>query len=262
MGDFEAGQAGMEMHARARTLESFTQGGNDSGEFVRADVRMGLDEDVRVRAEVHEVAEGGPQVTAFVAARVQFAVAVGPRAAFAEAVVRIGVDLVFARDADQIPPALPHRGTAIHQDGSDAVPHKGQRSEEAGGAHAHHENFRCAVRDGRQFRERKRVGGQREVHRHRLDGQDGAHRAAPGIEGAPDDPVRPHWPAERFGHRPLDRRGVNRVPRRQPDFEAAHRPGFFLCHGAKIAAGLAAVPLRPPCRTPFRTTRSGSTGET
>ncbi len=73
-----------------------------TGQFVGADMRVRLGEDIGFGAVFHQQAQGFAQVATFGRASVQFAVGVGACAAFAEAVIGVRIYLAELLDSAQV----------------------------------------------------------------------------------------------------------------------------------------------------------------
>ena len=109
---------------------------HDDGEFVRADVRMGVDEDVLGRAELHELVQHLPQVAPLGRPRVQLAVGKGTRAPLAVAIVRIRIHNAVARKLGHVELALMHVLAALQHHRLQAERQQLERREHAGRAGA------------------------------------------------------------------------------------------------------------------------------
>ena len=97
-----------EVHLTTRCDDRLAHRGDDEWQFVGTDMRMRVHLDVRRRTEMHQRAQDRCDITAFVAPRVQFAVTVGARTTFAEAVVAVAIHYMLAVDDGKITPARPH----------------------------------------------------------------------------------------------------------------------------------------------------------
>ena len=114
--------AGAEVVFAAVVHDALTDVLHDQRQAVAADVRMGVHQNRRIGAEGHQLVQHFADVAPFVGARKEFAVREGTGAAFAEAVVRIGVDAAGRREGGDISFAgvdihtalQNHRFTALH----------------------------------------------------------------------------------------------------------------------------------------------------
>ena len=137
------GHACAEVNLAAELEDAPAHGAHHARQPVRADVGLGVDEDVTRRAEAHERAQHMRDARVL-RARVQLAVGERARAAFAELHVRFGLEGALpglpvgghvARAGIDVLPALEH-------DGPCAVLCQRERGKEPGGAHAHHDRAR------------------------------------------------------------------------------------------------------------------------
>ncbi len=90
--DREIGHVGIKMHHAAERFDGLPQTADNAGEFIGANVGMGIDEDVRMGTVLDQPAEDFVDVASLVRAGVKLAVRVGAGAAFAKAVVGMGID--------------------------------------------------------------------------------------------------------------------------------------------------------------------------
>ena len=131
-------------------------------------------------------------IAALLAAGIELAVGVGTRAAFAEAVVRLGIHGLRAADLGQVFLALAHVLAALHHHGAQAQLDEAQGGEEASGAGPHDDDLRAAFHVGivrvlvfvvaGHFID---VGPHGEVHEDRpLAGIDAPLQDAGGVEGS------------------------------------------------------------------------------
>ena len=138
--DDEVRDAGVEMIFPAGCLNGMPHVGDDAAEAVGAYMRVSLKHYVGVGTMVDEGAQHGADVAALGGTRVELAVAVGARAAFAEAPVAVGVDDLLARQPCDVVFALLHGLAALHDDGLHAQLQAAQGGEEARRAGADNED--------------------------------------------------------------------------------------------------------------------------
>ncbi len=117
VGDQEVVHACAESHFAARRFNGLAHSGDDLGELVGADVRMGVHEDVRRGTERGEGLQHRRHIAALVAAGIELTVAVGARAAFTEAVIAVGVHHVIAVDGGEVAAPCADVLAALQNDG-------------------------------------------------------------------------------------------------------------------------------------------------
>ena len=148
--------------------------------------------EVEARAVLAEDVEYLVHIAALLAAGVELAVGVGSRAAFAEAVVRLGVHGLCAADLGQVFLALAHVLAALHHHGAQAQLDEAQGGKEAAGTGTHDDDLRASFHVGvvrmlvfvvlGHFVD---VGPHGEVHEDRpLAGVDAPLQDAGGVEGS------------------------------------------------------------------------------
>ena len=164
--------------------ERRADGFDDAGQLVCADMRMGIDEDGLGGAMGHQDAEGRLHIAAFLRTGVQLAVAVSACTAFAEAVVAVRVDAVFAVDGDQIPSPLPHHRPPLENDGANAALDESQSRVQARRSSADDNDLGRTVGQGRKRRRRPVEGRQLLARWGVLNGQDRLDGTPPGVERA------------------------------------------------------------------------------
>ena len=100
--DFEVRHPAVENESPAGIEDRLPDALHDTRQFVGADMRMGLVKDFGRRAVEDERLQRLVIVAALLAARKELPVGEGPRTAFAESVVRIGIDVAVAVDLRDI----------------------------------------------------------------------------------------------------------------------------------------------------------------
>jgi hypothetical protein len=111
----QADRLALEAVDHALALQMLAQRRQHLGQQVRAHVRPRLDRDLGGRAEAHEIGQHLLDAFAILAARVELAVGVRARAAFTEAVVRVGIQRAPLEVGQIAPPRL--HGLAPLEDG-------------------------------------------------------------------------------------------------------------------------------------------------
>jgi hypothetical protein len=132
-----------EAHFAARGDDRLTHGRYDAWQFVGADVRMGIHENVFRCSECGERFQHAGHVPALHAAGVELAIAVGTRATFAETIIAIGIHDMFPVDQRQITAACSNFLAALQNDGFQPAFNATQRGEQPRGAAAHDDDRRC-----------------------------------------------------------------------------------------------------------------------
>ena len=162
---------------------------DDLGQLIRPDVRVGIDQNRRICTELDQPFQRPSDVPAFVAARVQFAIAVSARTSFAEAVIRIRINAVLARDAHEVTSALTHRLSAFDDDGTEPVLNQGQCRVQPCWACPHNVHGACVFGQGGKVCNRGFVGRQHLILQRDLHPPHGKHGALARIEVLAHDPV-------------------------------------------------------------------------
>ena len=91
---------------------------DDDGELVRADMWVGIDENLRVSTEAAEDTQDFLHATTLLAACVELAVREGSRSTFAEAVVGLGIDKARLLQLDEVTTTLHHILSTLDDDGA------------------------------------------------------------------------------------------------------------------------------------------------
>ena len=113
---------------------------NDGGQFVRSNVRVGVDEDIGVGPVFHEPAEDLAPSPALLRSRVQFAIGIGPCPPFPETIIRIGIDAALPNEFHEISSSLADRLTALQDYRPDTKFDQSQGAVEPRGAGTHNDD--------------------------------------------------------------------------------------------------------------------------
>ena len=91
---------------------------DDDGELVRTDMRVRIDEDLRVGTEAAEDAQDLLHATTLLAPCVELAIREGSSPTFAEAVVGLGIDKTRLLQLDEVTTTLHHVLPTLDDDGT------------------------------------------------------------------------------------------------------------------------------------------------
>ena len=129
------------MYDPACLQNGFSHRLDDARQFIRANMRMCLDQNVFIGTMLNQQFKCSSNVPAFVAACVEFAVAVSAGSAFSKAIIGIRIYFVLPVYLHQIPSALAHRLTSLYDYRTKSVANALQRSKETGGSRTDDVNF-------------------------------------------------------------------------------------------------------------------------
>ena len=187
----EARHAAAETDRTARRLDRSADVGDDAGQLVRPDMGMRLVENLLRSAVEDERLQRLVVIAALLAAREELAVGKRPRTAFAESVVRVGIDRAVAVDLRDVALALRNPFAAFEHDRTVAPLDQPQRREQSrrAGTHDHHlgavAHLRVIEMHGSRLRFAVGIEFEREMH---------LQLPLPRVDRAFDNPQQRHVP--------------------------------------------------------------------
>lgn len=149
---------------------------DDARQFVRANVGVGVNENVLVRSVLHKPSEGLEPSPSFFGPGVQLPVGVSARSSFAKAVIGFRVYMALTNERDKVPPSFANGFSSLQNDGLDAKFDQSQRAKQPCWARSNHDHFGSLVNRPPLTNQHRRTGNvQSDFH---LDGR----RMAPCIQ--------------------------------------------------------------------------------
>ena len=143
--DNESSHPGLEVYLTSALQNGFPHRLDDTRQLVTADMGMGIDEDILSRPMLNKDAEHTIYRAAFLAAGVEFAIAIGTSPTLAKAVITLRVHHTFTLDARGINTAFHYLLAALQHNGFDSQFNEPQSSEQSARSHAHDNRLTLAI---------------------------------------------------------------------------------------------------------------------
>ena len=122
--------------------------GNDGRQLLGADMGMGGIEDARVGPKLAQAFEHTLHIAALFGTREELAIGKGACSTFAETIVRIRIDALFAGDQSHVATTVVHVAPSFEQDGTNAPFDEPKGREKPARSRSHHDGLRGI---GRKF---------------------------------------------------------------------------------------------------------------
>jgi hypothetical protein len=124
----------------ARLTYTIADGRNDTWQLVRANMRVGVEENVDSRAMNGQDLQYSPDVSTFTRSGIEFSIGIGPGAALTETVIRFRIYNVTFVDGRQVAAAFPYILAALKDYGPVSHFKKANGCKKTSGARAHDNN--------------------------------------------------------------------------------------------------------------------------